>query len=60
MFGGLIRPGISFGPEDWRRRRRPHPAPVAADFVERVYRDVVRLDAGGAHLLRRIEWRWGG
>jgi hypothetical protein len=22
MFGGLVRPGVSFGPEDWRRARR--------------------------------------
>lgn len=25
MFGGLVRPGVSFGPGDWRRAARAEP-----------------------------------
>jgi hypothetical protein len=34
MFSGLIRPGVSFGPEDWRPRRATSTdlGPVRKDF----------------------------
>lgn len=66
MFGGLFRPGVSFGPEDWRRKRRPI-APVEAieaavsyiepDPVDRLYRAFLRLDRRQRSRLRSLIWR---
>ena len=37
MFGGLVRPGVSFGPEDWRRYGAAQAAhPRGLQIVERI------------------------
>jgi hypothetical protein len=65
MFGGLFRPGVGFGPEDFRRRRRPSASIIVleqhADPVELVYQAFLRLDSEQrARLRRRVESRWRG
>jgi hypothetical protein len=36
VLGGLVRPGVSFGPEDLRRRRRAPARPSIAGFIIRM------------------------
>jgi hypothetical protein len=53
---GWFRPGVSFGPEDFRRKPRPGaPVVLEPDSVERVYRAYLQLvPEERRRLLRRI------
>jgi hypothetical protein len=53
MFNGLVRPGVSFGPEDLRARRVPATTPV--NVPQHIRRENELLKAENEYLKRREE-----
>ena len=63
---GWFRPNVSFGPEDFRRKRRPVAPPeviepavsyIAPDPIDRLYDAFLRLDRAQRSRFHKLIWR---